>query len=153
MRLKCALTLHIALLGALLHAGAVEALNTPAKGPEATQRSHASNYKDMVLARCLAAAYRDTPAAGEDAGSSSTALREWTRYDMEKAPSELKSLVDNYLQRDYTNPIAAAEGRADVKFSLLKCLDLYHSKDLDDQVKRLVTRPRQSYRQLHRARK
>ena len=65
-------------------------------------------------------------------------MREWTLYDLEKAPSEIKSLVDHYLQRDYTNPIAAAEGRADIKFSLLKCLDLYHSKDLDLQVKRLI---------------
>jgi len=146
------LTLLWALLGATLLGGAAQLHAAPVDGPEVAHRSRASNYKDMVLASCIASAYRDTAAVGEDAGSSSAALSEWTRYDLEKAPGEIRSLVDQYLQRDYTNPIAAAEGRADIKFSLLKCLDLYHSKDLDAQVRRLLSQPRQAKRKLHPAR-
>jgi len=34
-----------------------------------------------------------------------------------------------------------------VRFDLLKCLDLYHSKELDAQVKSLVFHPKRIYRQ------
>ena len=34
-----------------------------------------------------------------------------------------------------------------MRFDLLKCLDLYHSKELDAQVKSLVFHPKRIYRQ------
>ncbi len=123
-------------------AGAQENVHSP----EAAARSYGQNYKDMVLATCVAQAYQADPGAATDAGSSVSALRDWTYYDMEAAPDEIKALVDAYLARNYFNPLAEAEVKG-VKFAMLKCLDLYHSKALDEQVKKLVINPQHSYRQ------
>lgn len=116
-----------------------------ASSPQAGARTYASNYKDMVLATCVATAYRNDKAAAIDAGSSVSALRDWTYYDMEKAPDEIKATVDRYLARDYDNPLVESEIKG-VRFDLLKCLDLYHSQELDSQVKRLVIHPESTYR-------
>lgn len=73
-------------------------------------------------------------------------VRDWTEYDLEKAPNAIKALVDRYLARDYHNPLVESEVQG-VRFYLLKCLDLYHSKELDVQVKSLVFHPKRIYRQ------
>lgn len=99
----------------------------------------------MVLATCIANAYQKDRNAAVDAGSSVSALRDWTEYDMDNGPDAIKSLVDNYLSRNYHNPIAESEVKG-IRFDLLKCLDLYHSEELDRQAKTLVTEPQKSYR-------
>ncbi|WP_203236094.1 type VI secretion system amidase immunity protein Tai4 [Pluralibacter gergoviae] len=109
-------------------------------GPEAAKRTYAQNYKDMVLAACIATAYANEKGAAVDAGSSVTALREWTYYDMEKSPDAIRSLVDRYLARDYYNPLAESEVRS-IKFDLLKCFDLYHSDELAAQTRQMVLDP------------
>lgn len=108
--------------------------------PEGMYRTHAQNYKDLVLSTCIASAYKYNETVGIDAGSSVTALREWANYDWEKSPEKLRELVDNYLVRDYTNPLVESEIKG-VKFDLLKCLDLYHSKELDALTKKVVINP------------
>lgn len=110
--------------------------------PQAPSRTHAQNYKDMVLATCIAQAYRNDAGATVDAGSSASALRDWTSFDLEESPDAVQALVDNYLARDYANPLVEAETRG-VRFDLLKCMDLYHSKALDELIKRLVILPTQ----------
>lgn len=100
----------------------------------------------MVLATCIATAYKNDQDVAIDAGSSVSALRDWAYYDLEKAPDEIKALVDRYLARDYQNPLVESEIKG-VRFDFLKCLDLYHSKELDAQVERLVINPRHTYRQ------
>jgi Type VI secretion system (T6SS), amidase immunity protein len=114
--------------------------------PEAGSRTYAQNYKDMVLATCIATAYRNDRKPSIDAGSSVSALRDWTVYDLEKAPSEIGSLVHAYLARNYRNPVAEAEAPG-IRFDLLKCLDLYHSRELDAQTRDLVIDPTHTYRQ------
>ncbi len=114
--------------------------------PQAGARTYAQNYKDMVLATCIANAYKNDKGAAVDAGSSVSALRDWTYYDLEKSPDAIKSLVDSYLARDYHNPLVESEIKG-VRFDFLKCLDLYHSKELDAQVKRFVINPKRTYRQ------
>jgi hypothetical protein len=52
--------------------------------PQAGARTYALNYKDMVLAICITSAYKNEDGAAIDAGSSVSALRDWTYYDMEK---------------------------------------------------------------------
>ncbi|WP_244140488.1 T6SS amidase immunity protein Tai4 family protein [Burkholderia sp. BCC1047] len=47
----------------------------------------------------------------------------------------VERLAEHYLRRDYGNPV---EGYAGAKFALLKCLDLYHGPELDEQVRRYV---------------
>jgi len=123
------------------------AKDEPHASPQAGVRTYAQNYKDMVLAECIATAYRSEQGAAVDAGSSASALRDWTYYDWEKHPyDEITSLVDKYLARDYRNPLVESEIKG-VRFDLLKCLDLYHSKELDVQVKRSVINPKRTYRQ------
>jgi len=120
--------------------------DVPIASPQAGARTYAQNYRDMVLATCVANAYKDDKNASIDAGSSVSALRDWTYYDLEKSPDAVKSLVDGYLARNYHNPLVESEVKG-VRFDFLKCLDLYHSKELDAQVDRLVINPKRTYRQ------
>ncbi|VWC93186.1 hypothetical protein BLA18110_03520 [Burkholderia lata] len=113
--------------------------------PEAGSRTYIQNFKDMVLAECLATAYKQEPGASKDIGSSISALRDWTYYNMERAPDAVHALVAKYLARDYRNPVVETEV-GDVKFDFLKCVDLYHGKELDAVARKLVLRPNNTYR-------
>ncbi|PIT52158.1 hypothetical protein BHC44_07910 [Snodgrassella alvi] len=90
----------------------------------------------MVLAHCIANAYQEGEIASMDAGSSVTALREWT-YEVQ--------MVDSYLSRNYLNPSTEIQIK-DIKFDFLKCLDLYHSKELDTLGKRVIEHPQETFR-------
>jgi hypothetical protein len=114
--------------------------------PQAGTRTYAQNYKDMVLAICIGNAYKRDNDAAVDLGSSVSALRDWALYDLEKAPDEIAALVNSYLARDYHNPLVESEIKG-VRFDFLKCLDMYHSEELDLQVKKLVINPERTYRQ------
>lgn len=103
--------------------------------PGASTRSSASNFKDMVLSICISRSQQGHAAA--DAAGSAHALVEWTRYDAEKGPEEIDRLVNRFLGRDYRNPLGEHEGPV-AEFNLLKCLDLYHSRDLSSLTKRVV---------------
>ncbi|KPX28419.1 MULTISPECIES: type VI secretion system amidase immunity protein Tai4 [Pseudomonas syringae group] len=116
----------------------------PEPSPQGMERTYAQNYRDMVLATCIANAYKGEKSTAMDAGSSVTALREWAYYDFEKSPDAVKALIDKYLARDYTNPLVESEIKG-VKFDLLKCLDLYHSKELNALVKEVVIKPGHTY--------
>lgn len=61
-------------------------------------------------------------------------------------PDEIQALVKKYLARDYTNPLTESQIKG-VKFDLLKCLDLYHSKELDALTKKTVVDPNHTYMQ------
>ncbi len=130
--------------------GVVYAKDNALSGPEAAGRTYLQNYKDMVLATCISDAYKDDKTAPADAGSSVSALRDWTYFDMDKSPDEIKALIDQFLKRNYANPLAEGEVKG-VKFDFLKCLDLYHSKELDDQAKKYVIKPTHTYRQDSKA--
>ncbi|MEJ2682424.1 MAG: type VI secretion system amidase immunity protein Tai4 [Gammaproteobacteria bacterium] len=121
------------------------AVNDQQASPQAGARSYAQNYKDMVLATCIANAYTNDKDTAIDVGSSVSALRDWTYYDLEKSPDMVKSLVDTYLARDYHNPLVESEIKG-VRFDFLKCLDMYHSKELDALVKQVVINPERTYR-------
>ncbi|KML43061.1 hypothetical protein VL15_37585 [Burkholderia cepacia] len=128
-----------------LQPAVVSAKDTAQASPEAGSRTYIQNFKDMVLAQCLATAYRQEPGVSKDIGSSTSALRDWTYYDMERAPDVIHALVAKYLARDYRNPVVESEVR-DVKFDFLKCVDLYHGKELEAAAKQLVLRPNSTYR-------
>ncbi|MCF1365922.1 type VI secretion system amidase immunity protein Tai4 [Burkholderia cenocepacia] len=99
----------------------------------------------MVLAECTATAYRNEPSAAMDARSSASALKDWTDFDLERNPDAGKSLVNRFLARDCRNPVVESEIKG-VRFDFLKCLDLYHSQELETEVGRFVTNPKRSYR-------
>lgn len=136
------------LLILVLFASVSHAKDKAVTSPQAGTRTYAQNYKDMVLAECVATAYSNERQASTDSGSSASTLRDWTYYDWEKHPYNdiVPSLVEKYLARDYHNPLVESEIK-DVRFDFLKCLDLYHSKELDSLVKRVVIQPKRTYRQ------
>jgi hypothetical protein len=120
----------VALVGLLL------ASCSNASEPEAARRSYMDNFRDMVLARCIARAYQTEVTTSADARSSANVLMEWTRYDAEAATDAVPKLIEKYLARDYSNPLQEYRGR---QFSFLKCTDLYHSEDLKNLAKQLVS--------------
>jgi hypothetical protein len=107
------------------------------EGPGAARRTNGANFRDRVLASCLARAYGDSPAGG-DARATTSILTEWAYFDVEKAGAAPDALVDSFLKRQYHNPLEGYEG---ARFELLKCLDLYHSKQLDELVGTVVPHP------------
>lgn len=116
--------------------------------PQAGKRSYLQNYKDMVLAECVATAYKNDPNAAKDAGSSVSALRDWSYYDFEESIDATNQLIARYLARDYRNPLVESEIK-NVQFEFLKCLDLYHSSELDTLARKVVITPNRSYHQDH----
>lgn len=111
--------------------------------PEVASRTYAENYKDLALAVCIAKAYKNEPKASADAAATAAGLEStWTNYDLEKGSGEISKLVDRYLTRNYPS----IQGK-EIKLDLLKCLDLYHSKALNRQVKQFVLTPNRSYKQ------
>lgn len=60
-------------------------------------------------------------------------------------PDEIRALVERYLARDYRNPLVEAEAPG-TRFEMLKCLDLYHSNDLNMTTRRLVINPKRTSR-------
>lgn len=103
----------------------------------AVGRTNAVNYKDRALAACISEAYKGSP-AGDDANITQSAFLEWTYYDDENGDPAVDRLVEKYLHRDYSNPV---EGYAGARLDLLKCLDMYHSQELDEQIRKYVPRP------------
>lgn len=102
----------------------------------ATGRNNATNFRDRALAYCTARAYGESP-AGMDAAKSAGAFLDWTYFDLD-ANARVDALIETYLKRDYGSP---AEGYAHVQFALLKCIDMYHSSELGELVRRYVPHP------------
>lgn len=117
---------------------------TPSQSSESTAptRSYAQNYKDMALAFCISKAYATSSSANADAMATADGLDQWTNYDADASTGQLEKLVHNYLARNYLS----IEGE-NVKLNLLKCIDLYHSKELAALTKRYVQKANHSYRQ------
>ncbi len=112
--------------------------------PEGPTRSYAQNYQDMILASCIARAYKNDSIAGKDANYSASVFVDWTLYDVEKSSEAIDQLINRFLARDYHNPLVEYQG---IQFNLLKCMDLYHSRELADQVKKFVPNPRHTFKQ------
>lgn len=122
-------------------------LHLNAMSPEAYKRTNLQNFKDIVLGRCIAKAYRGDKSASSDAGSSASALIDWAYFDLNETEA-VHNLIDKYLSRDYFNPYA--EFDKEVKYDYLKCLDLYHSKDLKRLAKEIVYDPNETYKSSSR---
>jgi hypothetical protein len=99
-------------------------------------KNNATNFKDRALAFCIAQAYGDSP-AGRDAGKTSSVYLDLTQFDLD-SNTKLFALINKYLGRDYYLPF---EGYEDAKFDLLKCIDMYHSPELDALVRKYVSHP------------
>lgn len=142
--LGASVTLWFALLWVLLGAGCATAMPAAAavdRGlPEAAHRTYAVNYRDMMLAGCIGQAYKDAPQVANDANYSANGFNEWTSFDAESATGVNGQIIDRYLARTYH-----AKEAPDIRLDLMKCLDMYHSAELDAQVKQYVDRPDATY--------
>ena len=77
----------------------------------------------MILATCLANAYKDDRNVAIDVGSSASALRDWTYYDLEQSPDKVLNIISIYLTQDYSNLLVETEIKG-VRFDFLKvCFD------------------------------
>ena len=135
------------LLFSTILCGASE-LHLNAMSPDAYKRTNLQNFKDIVLGRCIAKAYRGDKSASSDAGSSASALIDWAYFDLNET-EVVHNLIDKYLSRDYFNPYAEFDVK-EVKYDYLKCLDLYHSKDLKRLAKEIVYDPNETYKSSSR---
>ncbi|MCX8748195.1 type VI secretion system amidase immunity protein Tai4 [Snodgrassella sp. B3088] len=113
-------------------------LISQASTPEAVNRTFIENYKDMVFASCVTKAYKGNKDVAKDTGSSVSALKDWIDYDIDKSIDKEIILIDSYLSRNYFNPVAEQEVKG-IKFDFLKCLDLYHSKELDKLARKVIS--------------
>lgn len=133
------------LLAAALATGESRAKEASENGPQAAGRTYGQNYKDMVLVRCIARAYEGDAAASADASQTADELSASLYYDLASSNDGIPPLIERSLARDYHDPRLKRHARGQ-EFRLLKCLDLFHSKALEEQVKRYVPSPNRTYR-------
>ncbi|AFC85760.1 type VI secretion system amidase immunity protein Tai4 [Frateuria aurantia] len=138
----------MALLIALSSTATEAARDYPYNGPDARSRPYGENYKDRLLAICLTRAYKAAPEAARDASGTASLLLDWTDYDLEAATLPMFALVDRYLASGQPD-LVAKTNPAGRRPDLLKCLAMYHSPELQAQVKRFVDHPQRSYSQDH----
>ncbi|WP_086632132.1 T6SS amidase immunity protein Tai4 family protein [Commensalibacter intestini] len=110
-------------------------------------RNYGSNFKDSVFATCLQKAFgSQNPTFNEDAKATRGALFEmWINFDFKKTgkvTQKLNKLIQQYLNQPYGSSIYPKS-----KMYILKCMDLYHSDDLDKLTKEFVIHPNRTYKQ------
>jgi hypothetical protein len=133
-----------------------------------SQRTRGQNYKDSVLAKCVALIYQNHDAYLDAKGASDTAawwaMRKGTSFDpqnpawhhppLDEAPNRLldlisksteeaDALIKQFVSREYIRPPrprTKAESTY-VPLNMLKCIDLYHSKELDMLMRKFVPNP------------
>ncbi|KOC89984.1 T6SS amidase immunity protein Tai4 family protein [Winslowiella iniecta] len=108
--------------------------------PETAYRTYAQNYKDAALAYCVSQAYAADGNAHADASASANGIDNWGEYDLENSSGKVPELVKEYLSRDYQSK----HGHG-TRLNLMKCLDMYHSVQLQELVEKYVPHPEKSY--------
>ncbi|HEY0491406.1 MAG TPA: T6SS amidase immunity protein Tai4 family protein [Telluria sp.] len=78
--------------------------------------------KNWALSRCLGQVYSNGQAA-EDANATASAYLEFGRQPIEVYEA-LNVIVDKYVNKKYS-------GSVHTEFNTMKCIDLFHSKELD----------------------
>lgn len=84
--------------------------------------------KNWALSVCLATVFKDTHTR-EDANATASAYLEFGRQPIE-AYDALRKLAEQYANRRYAGSIKS-------DFNTMKCVDLFHSKELDSLTSKL----------------
>ena len=102
-----------------------------AEAQESQIRSYSQKtlLKNWALSRCLAQVAADS-AAKDDANATAGAYLEFGKQPLE-AYEELGRLVDEYVGRRY-------HGSVESSFNTMKCIDLFHSRELDRLTDKLL---------------
>ncbi|MFN7156299.1 MAG: T6SS amidase immunity protein Tai4 family protein [Acidovorax sp.] len=90
--------------------------------PQTSQYSQKTLLKNWALSICLAQAARDERTA-KDAASTAGAYMEFGRQDL-VVYEEIRALVAKYGALEYGGSVPS-------EFNTMKCIDLFHSKELD----------------------
>lgn len=85
--------------------------------------------KNWALSRCLGQVYEEA-GARQDANASASAYLEFGHQPIE-AYEALSVVVAEYANRDYA-------GSVEARFGTMKCVDLLHSKKLDELARELA---------------
>lgn len=78
--------------------------------------------KNWALSRCLGQVYPNSKSA-DDANASASAYLEFGRQPIQVYEA-LSVIVDKYANKNYSGSVRA-------EFNTMKCIDLFHSKELD----------------------
>ncbi|WP_323001323.1 T6SS amidase immunity protein Tai4 family protein [Denitromonas sp.] len=97
--------------------------------PQTARYSQRELLKNWALSACLATIAK-SPADRDDANATASAYLEFGNQPIE-AYQALGKLVERYAGRTYSGSIAS-------EFNTMKCIDLYHSKTLEDLVETWV---------------
>jgi len=97
--------------------------------PQTARYSQRELLKNWALSVCLATIAK-SPADRDDANATASAYLEFGDQPIE-AYQALGKLVERYAGRTYSGSIAS-------EFNTMKCIDLYHSKTLEDLVETWV---------------
>lgn len=96
----------------------------PVYGQEdpAPKYSQKTLLKNWALSRCLGQVYLNGKPA-EDANASASAYLEFGRQPIQ-AYEAVRVIVDKYANKKYAGSVRS-------EFNTMKCIDLFHSKELD----------------------
>ncbi len=100
------------------------ALSQQASAQQSQIRTYSQKtlLKNWALSRCLAEVNADGPAK-DDANATAGAYLEFGRQSIE-VYGELSKLVNKYVKLTYA-------GSVESSFNTMKCIDLFHSRELD----------------------
>lgn len=108
------------LLGTLVVVAATTVQAQPL--PQTSKYTQKTLLKNWALSICLAQAAQDERTA-KDAGSTAGAYLEFGKQDL-AVYDELRALVAKYVDLKYGGSVQS-------EFNTMKCIDLFHSKELD----------------------
>ncbi|MCL2714021.1 MAG: type VI secretion system amidase immunity protein Tai4 [Alphaproteobacteria bacterium] len=97
--------------------------------PPTSRFSQTELLKNWALTVCLGSVVRDD-ADKRDAGVSATAYFQFSHVAVENF-AELRKLALQYAGRKYSGSVPG-------DYNIMKCIDLFHSKELDGMARRLV---------------
>jgi len=97
--------------------------------PATQSYSQRDLLKNWALSRCLAAVTNDKETK-DDGQATAAAYLEFGKQPIE-AYEELDALVEKFAQRKYSGSIPS-------KFNTMKCIDLFHSKELETVIAKWV---------------
>jgi hypothetical protein len=83
--------------------------------------------KNWALSRCLSKAY-PSEISKNDAEITAGAFLEFSKFSLD-ANEKAEALVDKFLAKKY-------DGSVKSNYNTMKCIDLFHSKELDDLARR-----------------
>lgn len=103
---------------------AVFTVAQPVHGQEypASKYSQKTLLKNWALSRCLGKVYVDGKSA-EDANASASAYLEFGRQPIQVYEA-VSVIVNKYVNKKYAGSLPS-------EFNTMKCIDLFHSKELD----------------------